>query len=137
VGETRFADIPGALPFGPVLLHSAGAGAGEEAIVFVAPFDCRIVKVICIPAAAITGADTNYAVLTLYNRGKDGAGTTALVTKNFTAGVDWPAHKKQELYAPSPYLALEKDTVLELVKGDAGTGMATPHISVFVLFESQ
>ena len=41
-----------------------------------------------IPNWTLSGTNTNYRTLTLYNRGTDGAGTTAVATLALTSGVN-------------------------------------------------
>jgi len=135
MGETRVADIPGAHVNAPVVCPAAAAGTGISCVIFVAPFNCRIRKVTGIPAAAITGAATNNLVLTLYDRGKDGSGTTALASITFAAGTNWSADTENTLYAPTTKLSVDKGNVLEVVKTENGTGMALPVTSFVVEFE--
>jgi len=127
-------DIPGTHKDGADF-PATTAGSGQGAVVFVAPFKCRLTAVKLVPEAAHTGAATNYAILTLYNRGTDGSGTTALQTTNYTSGVDLAANKENSFYAPSSPPTLDEGTVLELVKSDAGTGAATPRMRVVIEYQ--
>jgi len=119
-------------------MPAAAAGdATFEIAAFVAPFKCAIKKVTTVAGAAVTGADTNYRSLVLYNRGKDGTGTTELARRNYTAGKDSAKAKEEDLYAPTELLVLDAGTVLGLENALTGTGLALPNFLIKIYFEAR
>jgi len=115
-------------------LPALAAGSGGAVVLHI-PFKARVDSLELIPEAALTGANTNYAILTLYDRGTDGTGTTSLKAINFTAGVDLAANKLNDFWKPAKPRDADKGQVYELVKSDAGTGAATPRMKVILKFK--
>ena len=114
----------------------AAADATTDHPVFRAPFACKIRKVRIVPGAAITGADTNTAYFTLYMRGSDGGGTTALATRMNVSGTDSVANDAINLYAPASALEIVQDAVLSIQRTKFGTGLAVPQVFVETEFEA-
>src|SRR5574337_1953809 len=106
------------------------AGAADDATtehpVFRAPFPCKVRKVRIVPGDAITGADTNTAYFTLYLRGTDGSGTTALATRMNVSGTDSVKSKSINLYAPTDPYAVVQDAVLAVQRPKFASGLALP-----------
>jgi hypothetical protein len=77
---------------------------------------------------ATFGADTNYSTLTVYNRGADDSGTTALCTNNFDAAHAATARVPFTftLNGVPANLAVATTDVLTLVKTHTGDGAVVP-----------
>ena len=88
------------------------------------------------PGADIIGADTNTAYFTLYMRGTDGSGTTALATRMNVNGTDSVKADALNLYAPASPLQIAQDAVLSIQRTKFGTGLATPDLFVETEFEA-
>jgi hypothetical protein len=86
--------IPGVRYAGVYGLPHAAATGTEVVGYWVAPFDCRLISVHFVPFAAVTGANTNSATLTVTNKGNDGAGVTTLGSQALLSTVDLTAHAK-------------------------------------------
>jgi hypothetical protein len=84
----------------------------------------------------VTGADTNTAYLTLYYRGTDGLGTTALATRMHVSGTDSVKSDRIDLYAPASPYELAQDAVLEIQRTKFGTGLLLPDHLVEVEYEA-
>lgn len=116
--------------------HAAG-DATTSHVVFEAPWDCEIHKLRIIPAAAVTGANTNTFHLNLINRGTDGSGTTEIANRDYVSGTNESAYVGRDLYAPSTPLKVSKGNVLDLQRELVGTGLASPRLYIVVQFKSQ
>lgn len=82
-------------PYPPDLTHEADVPAhfdndGADYVQMVGRVQKpgRVNSVEFIPNWSLTGTNTNYRTLTLYNRGTAGAGTTAIATLALTSGTD-------------------------------------------------
>lgn len=128
-------DIPGAHRATAYLSAAAAGDATDEEVVFVAPFACKVRKVTVVPAAAVTGANTNSRNINLINRGTDGSGTTELANRDYLSGTNESKAVARDLYAPATYLALAAGVVLAVQSELVGTGLALPSFHVVVEFE--
>jgi hypothetical protein len=92
------------------------------------PFAGTISKATYVPAAAITGANTNNRALTVTNRGQDGSGTTVVATLAFTSGVNGVKDDALAitLSATPANLVVAAGDVLTVDSVHAGTGIAEP-----------
>jgi len=112
-------------------IAGVAAGSSAELPIWNAPFRCKIIRVGIVPAAAITGANTNYMTLSVVNKGADGTGTAAIASKDYTLGVDAAQFAYNSLGPVSNNL-LRKDDTLTFKKAETGTGMAMPDLVVVV-----
>ena len=128
---TAIHDIPGALTANVAVPARAAGDATASHVVFLAPFRCRVRSVAVVPAAAITGANTNYANFNLILR----PANTELANIDFTSGVDRAAFVPFMLYQPTAPVELAAGTVLDLQRELVGSGIATPALLVVVTYE--
>lgn len=134
--DGALADVGGPLYSTARVPAGAAADATTEHPVFRAPFDCKVRKVRIIPGAAISGADTNTAYFTLYLRGTDGQGTTALATRMNVSGTDSVKSDSLDLYAPADPYAIVQDAVLAIQRTKFGSGLAVPDLLVEVEYQA-
>ena len=99
-----------------------------------APEGVEISAVRLIPAAGVTGANTNTTHLNLQNRGIAGISTTELAAYDLTLGNDLITNDAYELYAPASRLLLVTDSVLALQLEKVGTGLLVPNMLVVIEF---
>jgi hypothetical protein len=93
-----------------------------------APFDCTVSSVQYVPAATITGANTNYRSVTLFNKGQAGAGTTTVATLQFDSGVNATADDEKTITlsgTPANLTVAAGDTLLWRSL-HVGTGITDP-----------
>lgn len=91
--------------------------------------DCTITAVSYIPAAAITGADTNTRTLSVQNKGQSGSGTTSVASLALASGTNAAAfdEKAITLSATAANLDCASGDVLEFLSTHAGSsGLADP-----------
>jgi len=124
-------DVPG-IHIVEAELPALAAGTGGAVVLHI-PFKAKVESCELLPEAALTGTDTNYAILTLYDRGTDGTGTTSLKSVNFVSGTDLAALKLNDFWKDAR--DAEAGQVYELVKTEAGTGAATPRMKVILKFK--
>ncbi len=107
---------------------AAATAAGAETIVGRAPFTGVVSLAAVIPADDVTGVDTDTRLLTLYTRGQDGAGTTAVATLQFDDGVDGTKFDQlaMTLSATAANLNVVAGDVLTLASTKVGDGLADP-----------
>ena len=117
-----------------VRVPTVALGNVEEWAAFVAPVNCKIVKVGIMTDDPITGADTDYYTLGFKNKGAAGVGTDMIASKAFTAGVDATAFDFVDFGAVSNARLNEGDTVT-FEKAETGNGMATPALLAFIQYE--
>lgn len=120
-------DIPGDQPISFYFPGHATAGTAVEQIGFRTPFACTVTAVQYTPNTTQTGADTDYATLTVFNR-TTGAGSTSVATLAFTSGVDLTAltPKTITVSATAANLNLAEGDVVSAGKVVAGNGRAFP-----------
>lgn len=134
--DGAMAEVSGALYANGYVPKGAAADATTGHPVFRAPFACKVRKVRIVPGAAVTGTDTDTAYLTLYMRGTDGSGTTALATRMHVSGTDSVKSDAINLYAPASAYELAQDAVLEIQRTKFGNGLALPDHLVEVEYEA-
>lgn len=130
-------DIPGDHFTTAYIPGQATAGTADTWPIFVAPDAIEITAVCWVPAAAVTGNDTNYFSLAAQNKGQAGAGTTPVTaTKAYTSGVDSVAHDLEllTLHSTEANRDLDAGDVLSLVRTVAASGLAMPDGLVLVQF---
>ena len=122
-------DIPGTHYAEAYIPGQATAGTADTWPIMLVHDDITVTSVDWVPAAAVTGDNTNYFSLALQNKGTAGAGTTAVTsTKAYTTGVDSVAHDAESLTLSATTANLNATTgeVLSLVRTVAATGLAQP-----------
>lgn len=75
-----------------------------------------------IPNWSLTGTNTNYRTMTLYNRGTAGAGTTAIATLALTSGVDLVKFVPESLTITAENAVVAVGDLLEWVSTATGSG---------------
>lgn len=130
-----FEDLPGIfrMPF-EVPPRSTSLSDGSQ-VIFVAPCNVKVKRVVIVADEGITGADTNNFAWKLYNRGANGQGTTLLATHTFASGVNLAALTPFELYKPSTPLKMAPGEFLDLYWDKNGTGIAQPRCFGWIEFE--
>jgi hypothetical protein len=111
-----------------IQLPATAAGA-DFSIPAVVPFTGVITDVEYIPKAGITGANTDSRTLTIVNKGQSGSGTTNIVTKAYTSGVNANSLRKNSLAlsATAADLVVTAGDVLTVNSTHVGsTGLADP-----------
>jgi hypothetical protein len=109
-------------------IDAATLTTDTQSVLGEAPFAATVTKATYVPAAAITGANTNNRALTVTNRGQDGSGTTVVATITFASGTN--AVKDDALaitLSGTPAnLVVASGDVLTVDSVHAGTGIAEP-----------
>lgn len=95
--------------------------------------DFHVVSLQIVPRAAITANATNFAVITLQDRGVLGSGSTAMASRSW-ATVNSGAGTKElaTLNATPANLEGKQGDQLIIVHSTGGTGLALPAIAVLV-----
>jgi hypothetical protein len=104
------------------------AGNDQDTPVDQAPFDGTVSSVQYVPAATITGANTNTRSVTLFNKGQAGAGTTTVATLQFDSGVNATADDEKTITlsgTPANLTVAAGDTLLWRSL-HVGTGITDP-----------
>jgi len=130
-------DIPGYHTANAYLPSHAAATATEGYPIFTAPFRCEITSILIVPAAAVTGADSNSTYLNLINRGTAGSGTTEIGSYDLTTGNNLATSDEKVLYAPATPLAVSDGNVLAFIFEKHGSGLLVPALLVQVTFRSR
>ncbi len=115
----------------------ATAATVSEEPVFRAPFDLTVTAVYFIPNAALAGTATNFATLSVVNKGLAGAGTTAVAS----LAIDTPTTDDLADGVPKPITLatatadkeVDAGEVLAIAKTVAGTGAVIAAGGVFVI----
>jgi hypothetical protein len=112
---------------------AADAAAGDtwERAVFYAKEAVTVIDAGIVPDAAF-GQATNYAILTVKNKGTAGTGTTSIATKNFNAAV--AAYDYTSLGTISN-ASVAADEVLTFAKTIGGTGQIVPASLLVLILE--
>jgi hypothetical protein len=123
--------MPDTAPLTRVLhtqVDAATLTTDTQSVVGEAPFACTVTKATYVPAAAITGANTNYRSLTVTNRGQDGSGTTVVATISFTSGTNGVKDDALAitLSGTAANLVVASGDVLTVDSVHVGTGIAEP-----------
>lgn len=104
------------------------AGSAAEFVLGRAPFAVEVTAVRFIPAAGITGANTNFFTITCRNRGSAGTGTTLVASKDYTSGVNETAWVPGTvtLSGTAANLLVAEGDPLTCEKLVTGTGLGMP-----------
>jgi hypothetical protein len=104
------------------------AGNDATTVLFQAPFACTVTGVNFIPAAAITGANTNTRLVELVNKGQAGSSTTQIATVQFNSGVNATAfdEKAITLSGTAANLVLASGDTIIWNSTHVGTGITDP-----------
>ncbi len=131
-------ELSGDLKVSTYVLGQATAGNADDWPLLQADRPIKITGVRWIPAAAVTGANTNNFALQAINKGTGGAGTTGVTTtKTYASGTNSVAHDSEDLTLSSTAtdLQLAAGEVLSLVRTVNGTGLAMPDGLVEVRYQ--
>jgi len=125
---TRLSDLLNVLRFHiPIPVDFNTAGTADEEPVLIAPIACKITGVTFVPESAITGDATNYATLSLQNKGAAGTGTDEIATFAFdtptTDDVVAFDGKALTLSGTAANLELALGDVVSIKKAIAAAGM--------------
>lgn len=126
---TGLRTIPGDHVRSVYIPGQATAGTPDVWPLLKADVPIKITGVSWVPAAAVTGDNSNNFALAAQNKGQAGAGTTAVTTtKTYATGTDSVAHDAEELTltATEANRKLVAGDVLALVRTVNGTGLAGP-----------
>lgn len=122
------------------VLGQSTAGDTDSWPVFVADQDVTVESVRWVPAADVTGADTNNFALQLVNKGTDGTGTDGVTTvKTYASGTDSTADVPETLtlHGTAANLDVDEGEVVSLVRTVNGTGLAQPDGVVEVTYQAK
>ena len=125
---TRLSDMLNVIRFHvPIPVDFNTAGTADEEPVLIAPIACTVTGVTLVPETAITGHATNYATLSLENKGAAGTGTTEVASFAFdtptTDDVVAFDGKALTLNATPANLDLALGDVVSIKKAIAAAGM--------------
>jgi hypothetical protein len=120
-------DLPGPHIHRVAVAGQATAGTPDEFTLIRVPYNATLVAAYWIPKAAVTADATNFAQLTVRNRGAAGAGTTKPAARTYAAvnSVAFVA-EAMTLSATAADLALVAGDVLTAEKLVTATGVALP-----------
>jgi hypothetical protein len=104
------------------------AGNDATTVLFQAPFDCTVTSVQYVPAAAITGANTNTRLVELVNKGQAGSSTTQAASLQFNSGVNAAADDEKviTLSGTAANLVLASGDTVIWNSTHVGTGITDP-----------
>lgn len=134
---TGVIDIPGDHKVTAYIPGQATANTADSWPLLYADADIEITGVRWIPAAAVTGNNTNYFSLAVQNKGASGAGTTAITsTKDYLTSTDSVAHDAEDLTltATTANRNVSAGSVVALVRTITASGLAQPDGLVEVRF---
>jgi len=125
---TRLSDMLNVIRFHvPIPVDFNTAGTADEEPVLIAPIACTVTGVTLVPETAITGHATNYATLSLENKGAAGTGTDEVASFAFdtptTDDVVAFDGKALTLSATPANLDLALGDVVSIKKAIAAAGM--------------
>lgn len=126
MGNNFLSDTPGNHSVQGVTPIVALGSDGDQPCVVV-PFNSTLTGIVFIPAAAITGDDTNNLIVKFKNAGQAGAGTTELATKTYATGVNSAAkvHEVFTLSSTAANLVLTAGDEIIWDKTETGSGLAS------------
>lgn len=136
--SNKLQDIAGTHKESVYIPGQATAGTPDSWPLLYADRAIKVKGIRWIPAAAVTGNDTNNFALAVQNKGTGGAGSTAVTTtKTYATGVDSVAHDAEDLtlHATAANRLVAAGEVLALVRTINASGLAQPDGRVEVLFE--
>lgn len=80
----QFKELAGDLPY-EFFVPGVAAGTAVEWPQFVVPLNATITSLIWVPGAAVTANGTNFATISIRNRGAAGSGTVVAATRSYAA----------------------------------------------------
>jgi hypothetical protein len=106
----------------------ATAGSSQSTNLADAPYDGTVSYVGYVPAAGVTGANTNTRQVQLVNRGQAGSGTTVVATLSFVSGTNGVANDEVTvpLSGTAGATTIAAGDVLQWQSNAVGTGQADP-----------
>lgn len=99
------------------------AGTADEWPVFMAPYNCTITAVSWVPAAAVTGVNTNNFALAVNNLTD---GHTVTTAKTYASGTNSVANTAEALTVSGAGATVEVGDVITLKRTINGDGLASP-----------
>ncbi|RSD26352.1 hypothetical protein [Amycolatopsis eburnea] len=122
----KFTDLAGDLLYG-IEVPAVAAGAAVEQPGLILPKGALITSVRWVPGAAITANGTNFATISLRNRGSNGAGSVVPWSRSYAAGNGTAnAADSGTLSGTSSDLQPAAGDVLTATIAHSGTGLAIP-----------
>lgn len=113
----------------------AVAAADTSTVLFGAgmPRDGHVVSVQLVPRAAITANATNFATITVQNKGPLGSGSVAVASRTWSATNSVAGTKELATNnGTAANLEFKQGDILQVVHSSAAAGLALPAISVVV-----
>jgi hypothetical protein len=97
--------------------------------------DARLLKAEIVPRAAVTANGTNFATITVQNKGTLGSGTTAMASRTWSATNSVAGTKElMTLNGTAANLEVKAGDVVQVVHTSAASGLALPAIAVLLTF---
>lgn len=104
------------------------AGNDDTYVLFVAPYDCRLVRVIACMDTAIAAHATNFVTVTVQDGGLDGSGSTTIddawTSDSGGAGDTAAQFDETTIVEPSTPTDLSQGDIVKVVIANGGTGAA-------------
>lgn len=117
-------------------LELPAVSAGDTSTVAMSagmPRDGHVTSLQIVPRAAITFNATNFATITLQNKGPLGSGSTAVASRTWSATSSVAGTKELgTLNGTAANLEFKQGDILQVVHSTAGTGLALPAVSVVI-----
>jgi len=117
------------------IVEAVAVAAADTSTVIVAnmPRDGRVVSLQLVPRAAITANATNFATVTLQNKGPLGSGSTAMASRTWSATNSVAGTKEAGTLNGTPAnLEFKQGDQLIYVHSSAAAGLALPATAVVV-----
>jgi len=117
------------------VVEAPSTTAGDTSTVTVGnmPRDGHVVSLQLVPRAAVTANATNFATVTLQNKGTQGSGSTAMASRTWSATNSVAGTKESGTLNGTPAnLEFKAGDQLIYVHTTAGTGLALPATAVIV-----
>lgn len=116
-----------------VELPAVAAADTSTVIAPAMPWDGVVARVQIVPRAAVTANGTNFATVTVQNKGPLGSGSTAMASRTWSATNSVAGTKEDAtLNATQANREAKAGDVLQVVHSSAGSGLALPAISVII-----
>lgn len=97
------------------------------------PRDGHVTSLQIVPRAAITFNATNFATITLQNKGPLGSGSTAMASRTWSATSSVAGTKElATLNGTAANLEFKQGDILQVVHSTSGAGLALPAVSVVI-----
>lgn len=130
----QFGELSGSIPF-TFFVPGVAAGTAIEWPQWVCPLNSTIVGLSWTPGAAVTANGSNYATISIRNRGAAGSGTVVAATRAYSA-TNSTAQVAETLTLSSTATDLQQSVgdVLTISVAHTGTGLLIPAGIVQVAF---